>query len=198
MRILRISRPWRHQPVHERRPHEFEAVGDADQREEADGADIDARPGHPVLQGIAAQRQRQAAGKSHAEHGEYAALQVGRDDLDNPPEPGRANARYVNHGSAGLPRYRDSAAEISADSANPSKAKAPAAHPASAGPAGAMRYHQLGDRGSALVTVGCHTHHAGAWPASVTTPAGRRNPWHKPLPAINAVLAIYLGSTVGD
>jgi hypothetical protein len=53
--------------IHQRRPQELEGVGDADQREEADGRHVQAVHREPGLHRQARQGQRQAGGEAHHE-----------------------------------------------------------------------------------------------------------------------------------
>jgi hypothetical protein len=69
------------QRIDQRRPQEFQRVGRADQREQADSAEIDAGLAHPHQQRRARQRQRQAGGKAEQQHDQHARLQVDRKAL---------------------------------------------------------------------------------------------------------------------
>ena len=61
------AREQRHmQRIDQRRPDKFQRVGRADQREQADGAEVDAGFAHPHQQRRSRQRQRQARRKSRA------------------------------------------------------------------------------------------------------------------------------------
>ena len=54
----------------------FKRVGRADQREQADGAEIDAGFAHPHQQRRSRQRQRQAGGEAEQQHDQHARLQI--------------------------------------------------------------------------------------------------------------------------
>ena len=71
------AREQRHmQRVHQRRPQEFQRVGRADQREQPDGAEIDAGLAHPHQQRRPRQRQRQPGGEAEQQHDQHARLQI--------------------------------------------------------------------------------------------------------------------------
>ena len=73
------SRQPRHLPgVDHRRPDEFERVGQAGERQQADGAEVDAAVGHPHAQRLARQRQRQTGGEAEQHDDEHAGAQVDR------------------------------------------------------------------------------------------------------------------------
>ena len=57
------------------RPQEFDGVGDADQREETDGAEIDADILHPQEQRRAGERERQPGGEAEQENDEHAPVE---------------------------------------------------------------------------------------------------------------------------
>ncbi len=61
----RARQQWHVERIDQRRPQELERVGQADQRKQADGAEIDIALGHPYGKRRARQRQRQA-GRSRA------------------------------------------------------------------------------------------------------------------------------------
>ena len=71
------AREERHmQRIDQRRPQEFQRVGRADQREQPDGAEIDAGLAHPHQQRRSRQRQRQPGGKAEQQHDQHARLQI--------------------------------------------------------------------------------------------------------------------------
>jgi hypothetical protein len=73
------SREERHmQRIDQRRPQEFQRVGRADQREQADGPEIDAGFAHPHQQRRPRQRQRQPGGKAEQHHNQHPPLQIHR------------------------------------------------------------------------------------------------------------------------
>ncbi len=70
------SRQHRHiERIDQRRPEEFDGVGQADQREQADGGEVDAALGQPHRQRRAGQRQRQAGGEAEQHHDQHARLE---------------------------------------------------------------------------------------------------------------------------
>ena len=76
------AREDRHmQRVDQRRPDKFQRVGRADQREQPDGAEIDAGFAHPHQQRRSRQRQRQPGRKAEQQHDQHARLQVYRPRL---------------------------------------------------------------------------------------------------------------------
>ena len=81
------AREERHmQRIDQRRPEKFQRVGRADQREQPDGAEIDAGFAHPHQQRRPRQRQRQAGRKAEQQHDQHAPLQIHR-------QPSRQEAR---------------------------------------------------------------------------------------------------------
>ncbi len=64
------------QRIDQRRPEKFQRVGRADQREQADGAEIDAGLAHPHQQRRARQRQRQPGGKPEQQNDQHPPLQI--------------------------------------------------------------------------------------------------------------------------
>jgi hypothetical protein len=64
--------PWHVEGVHQRRPEKLDRVGQADEGEQADGAEIDAAVGHPKCQRGARERQRQPGGKAEEEDDQNA------------------------------------------------------------------------------------------------------------------------------
>ena len=86
------ARQQRHvERVGERRPQEFHGVGRADQREQADGAEIDAGFAHPHQERRARQRQRQPGREAEEHDDQHARLEVDRQRV----EEGRARRRGV-------------------------------------------------------------------------------------------------------
>ena len=77
------ARQQRHvERVGQRRPQEFHGVGRADQREQADGAEVDAGFAHPHQQRRARQRQRQAGREAEEHHDQHARLEVDRQRVE--------------------------------------------------------------------------------------------------------------------
>ena len=71
------ARQHRHvERIDQRRPQELDGVGRADQREQADGAEIDAGLAHPHQQGRAGERERQPGGKAEEHHDQHARAQI--------------------------------------------------------------------------------------------------------------------------
>ena len=64
------------QRIDQRRPEKLQRVGRADQREQPDGAEIDAGFAHPYQQRRSRQRQRQPGGKAEQQHDQHARLQI--------------------------------------------------------------------------------------------------------------------------
>ena len=58
--------------IDHRRPEELDRVGQARQRQQADGAEIDAAVGHPHAQRLARQRQRQPGREAEQQHDQHA------------------------------------------------------------------------------------------------------------------------------
>ncbi len=67
--------------IDQRRPQEFHRVGRADQREQPDGAEIDAGLAHPHQQRRAGQRQRQARREAEEQNDQHARLEIDRERL---------------------------------------------------------------------------------------------------------------------
>ena len=65
--------------IDDRRPQELDGVGRADEREQADGAEIDARFPHPDQQRRAGQRKRQPGGEAEEQHDQHARLEIDRE-----------------------------------------------------------------------------------------------------------------------
>ena len=64
--------------VHHRRPEEFDGVGRAHQREQADSLEIDPGLPHPEPQRRARQRQRQPSREAEKQHDQHARLEIDR------------------------------------------------------------------------------------------------------------------------
>ena len=65
-------------PVHQRRPQEFERIGEANPRQHADGGQLDAHLAQPCVQRADQQRKRQPRRKAQPQHtGRLAGLQRG-------------------------------------------------------------------------------------------------------------------------
>ena len=76
------ARQHRHvERIDQRRPEELDGVGHADQREQADGAEVDAGLGHPDRQRRAGQRERQARREAEKHHDQHARPQIDRERL---------------------------------------------------------------------------------------------------------------------
>ena len=58
------------------RPQEFDRVGQTDQGEQADGAEIDSAVGHPHRQRLAGQRQRQPRREPEQHHDQHARPEI--------------------------------------------------------------------------------------------------------------------------
>ena len=86
------------QRVDQRRPDEFQRVGRADQREQPDGAEIDAGLAHPHQERRSRQRQRQPRRKAEHQHDQHARLQVDGRRL----APGRGGAAAAFSGEAAV------------------------------------------------------------------------------------------------
>ncbi len=69
---------WHLPSVDHRCPDELERVRQAGERQQADGAEVDAAVGHPHAQRLARQRQRQTGGKAEQHDDEHAGAQVDR------------------------------------------------------------------------------------------------------------------------
>ena len=82
--------------VDDRRPQEFQRVGRADQREEADGLEVDAGGRAPHLQGRAGQRERQPGREAEEHHDQHARAQIDRDAVEK-----RAGGRWGGIGCGG-------------------------------------------------------------------------------------------------
>jgi hypothetical protein len=65
--------------IDDRCPEELDRVRRADQREQADSAEIDARLAHPDQQGRARERERQSGGEAEEQYDEHARLQIDRE-----------------------------------------------------------------------------------------------------------------------
>ena len=77
------ARQQRHvERVDQRRPQELHGVGRADQREQADGAEIDAGFAHPHQQRRARQRQRQSGREAEEQHDQHARLEIDRERVE--------------------------------------------------------------------------------------------------------------------
>ena len=79
--------------IDQRRPQEFQRVGRADQREQPDGAEIDAVSLHPHQQRRSRQRQRQPGRKAEQQHDQHARLQIDRQAFA-PGGAGRRDDRW--------------------------------------------------------------------------------------------------------
>ncbi len=82
--------------IDHRRPQELDGVGRADQREQADGAEIDAGFAHPHRQRRARQRQRQPGREAEEQHDQHARLEIDRERV-NETRPGRCGLRRRGH-----------------------------------------------------------------------------------------------------
>ena len=99
----KAAREQRHmQRIDQRRPQEFQRVGRAHQREQPDGAEIDAGFAHPDQQRRSRQRQRQPGGKAEQQHDQHAALQINRQAV----APGGAGGSVGCRRDGGLGRLR--------------------------------------------------------------------------------------------
>ena len=75
-------RQYRHvERIDQRRPEELYRVGRADQREQADGAEIDAALAHPDQQRRARQRERQARRETEEHDDQHAPLEIDRERI---------------------------------------------------------------------------------------------------------------------
>ena len=67
---------WQRHPIHDRRPGELPGIGQADEREQADGRLVDLGLGQPEGQRGQGQQQRQSAREAEQQHHEDPRLQI--------------------------------------------------------------------------------------------------------------------------
>ncbi len=87
------------QRIDHRRPDELERVGQAGERQQPDGAEVDAAVGHPHAQRLAGQRQRQAGREAEQQHDQHARAQVDRQRFPEGGWCGRSRCHFMRLGS---------------------------------------------------------------------------------------------------
>jgi hypothetical protein len=67
--------------VHDGRPQELDGVRRTDEREQADGAEVDAGFPHPDQQCRARERERQPGREAEEQHDQHARLEIDREHV---------------------------------------------------------------------------------------------------------------------
>ena len=93
-----LAREPRHlERIDDRGPQELDGVGQADEGEHADGAEVDAAVGHPHSERLAGQRQRQARREAEQQHDEHARAGIDGERIEERGGAAAAGVGWQGH-----------------------------------------------------------------------------------------------------